>query len=104
MNGIFSEPNTQQQLSFNTQITPITNGGNNKTTEKEKSEIEEELKKTVVKFEPQIVSVKSMSELCDPKASIHATSVFESTLNAFIKDEEEDDDLVRGRTQMTSHD
>ena len=99
MNGIFSEPNTQQQLSYNTQITSNTNGGNDKNMvniEKEKSEIEEELKKSAVKFEPQIVSVKSMSELCDPKASIHATSVFESTLNAFIKDEEEEDDLVRG--------
>jgi len=106
-NGTFSETNTQQQLlSFNTQITSNTNPGNDKNivnTEKEKSAIEEELKKTTIKFEPQIVSVKSMSELCDPKASIHATSVFESTLNAFIKDEEEDDDLVRFLTQMTSH-
>ena len=52
---------------------------------------------TASKFDPQIVSVKSMSELCDPektKSHCDTTSIFENNLNAFIKDEEQDDDLV----------
>ena len=52
---------------------------------------------TARKFDPQIVSVKSMSELCDPektKSQCDTTSIFENNLNAFIKEEEQDDDLV----------
>jgi hypothetical protein len=82
-----SNTQQQQQLILNAQVS--SNVDMNEKYSKDNN-MEADKNREAARFEPQIISVKSMSELCEKPSD----AIFENNLKAFIKDEEDDDDLV----------